>query len=572
MSDRETRPFTCNFIFPNPDRLREMRPFRVNYLNYFPIPRVNILSQSNCPKKLYFYLRTGSDMFWVPPNYGPIPGRYYQLSGFFNQVINESLFLLRRPANHHLSRLSPQNSDEWTRYIQNIFQQHQFNYPFSLIGDILDLLELKFQDQDLIRYSDPRIFPNIYFRLKVFNPHVYLFPQDPNRIIYSNFLGFSWRGDFPCMGMIDEIDFSKPRITEYVYTRENLYPSNSSESIERDPRMDQSDERNQLMFYHCREHQLWLIRLIISTLNSSYLNVQDPNNSQTPNLPEHINEVLSQIDWSQCELYLETPEIRREVIDDYLNDTVRSLIIFYLANRNPSPIFRGDFPCSGDKDQRCNFIVPCRRKRTEGVFSNSTNIQIRTWLNSILKERILEDISLYSMAQWLPNFTRFLTQIGWLTRAVVNSWNPDDRQLIVRQMRLDTPIELQERIYICPWSYFFGPNWRAIPNQINDDEITLLIIANTNLNEISFANGHMLFIFRDKSPDDPRIETHLLSRQQRALFWAITHQFQYNPEDPQRTPRKLSRRGSVRITEATYGDNTQIQFGTRRRGVQRRLF
>ena len=542
--------------------------YRLEEVDFYPVIPSYLLAQAHCPLKSLFILREGANFSWRPgTNYGPtLPDgrrirfqRYNQYAQAFEDVLTTILATLHVENRISLASSNPLRNWEWRNWVEDLLSAYQHIPQSILTTDILAVLGRKYDSNDLERYIDhPRL---IKYKVRVFNPRCRL----SNTLSTTTNGQFSFRGPFPIIGEISEIDFRERIITDYFFHRDDHLaekPDYAQNTLIADNQF-----RRERIVYLPRITHLWIIRNAIQTLdldrkrNRSFDILNRRGEEILSEDPDFQQEVLSSTDF---DLILETPQERRDVTTYQISGDsvdmpsfITNGLVYFCQTVNAelniqTGIWSHDRPCTTLKDPHCNLFIPCVLKRGQ-IIPDSTKIGIKPWLSALVQELTLRDLPLYRAAAYLPNQLIMMEQSGgviisrFIEFVTENHGNPTIRIDLISQGLLEGGE------YLLPeWTYFFGQVFRGRVDQIEDNEATFRLSNHPNMHSLHFEDNQVIFLF----PRDPWIDG--LRWQQQELFKAMSHKRVRSTADANTMRaawRERRREGGSRLSDATYGEN-----------------
>lgn len=415
----------------------------------------------------------------------------------------------------------------------------------SLVRDQLRNYFTRIQEEGRLRRYHEK-YGEILFRIQLFNPEITL-PAERNndyvlRLRQTEFIPrpyrFTWTGSFPAFGMIDELNFENREIVGYMYYNRQFF----SEGVRAHENFEEYESE---MIMIPAMHQLWLIRLALSTLNNNLLqnftlNLVDAEvfRSQWDDLPRNI-------DFSNYNLRLETPDqsysyntiIGRDV--DLPLRTAQSLIFLKVVHgRRPTQILNTNFQCLADDDRfnHCGLAVVCNMRDYVRFPPEIVSENVLTF------QKYLRDEITLKSSDWFYLFKLINRDILEL-RNHIDLWIgtirvADDTYTYNNNNNLfpDRP-PLDQQLRCILWSpFFYISNFAVILEEQESEIIIHEYFQNNRLNSMTIEKIFNEYSIDGELPvilgDFPREEFYrIYRRQQKAIWRASNFRLSRNPDE-----------------------------------------
>lgn len=560
------------FHYPSRKFLTKLA-YKLEDIDFYPIIHSHKLAQANCALKSLFLYREGAKFKHQPGldyrytarngERQAFPYGYHLCAETFERVIQEILSNIHLDEYSNLIHSNPSRSVEWREIVEELASQKLEIVPEVLIEDILSVFMNKYRNNGFNKYK--RYSEYIKFKFRIFNPHCRL-PIDPSLTTDGR---FSFKGEFPILGTISEIDFKNNIITDYFYHRDE-YLFDKPEYMQGHP-VEDSESRRELMIYLPRVTNLWILNQAIITLNSTCKRYRYYNKMQRKGNEILLNNSKLRDSISQLEnfnLHLVTPN-EEKIVTNYSIDEekinftslVTNGLIYFCQAINAqlnmrTGLWSHERPCEALKDPHCNFYYPCKVKRGH-IIPNSTKLGVRPWLSALLQEIIIYDTKLYKIAEFLPNMLlTYSNSEKFCKSRFIRSLNDTDGEKTFEIQLVDSDVALFEPYLIPDWTIFFGQLFKGRIIDIQENIAILKLEDHPSIDSFNFETGQPVFLFpSDKWKDG-------LRWQQQALFNVITHNEpvtgRSTSEEIENASRSRLRRGRDRLSDAAYGDDVNL--------------
>lgn len=548
-----------------------------------PVLDLRDLSQPHCPKFYYLKHVKGTE-----PSYSGIfcnPRRprnnrennyrlYFRHSRAYKNAIIKILKYIVWNSEGNILIDSPLNSPLWRElFIQVVDPERRDVIPY------LERLFRRLQNQHVLEQYRNSI-GKFFFKLQVFNPFINL-PEDPDGNPYEislrrteNFprpYRYRWYGSFAALGIIPEINFERREIVLYSYYTPNFINYNqSSENF---------TFYEDQMFIIPDLHLLWLFRLALSSMDSSYLQQFAINLVDFPIFQTVSGDIPSSVEFARFNLRLET--IDRTYTENLLERyninlplrTAQALNWIKLVHgRRPRQILNmEDYCLLPDIEHKATFCGlsfgrGCTMKDYVRIPKATVSVIVKDFQVFLRDEITLKSADFYYLQHFLRN--RILELQDYLS-IWLGKIKLENNDLIYENNEfLEDKIARGQDLHCAFWSpYLFFPD---LVIQLEDrEENTIINESNqSGTNEQSLRRLFSIFSIDNKLDiilgDLPTLENFRIYRRQQRAIWRANNFGESMNEDETLEDfeiKVLTRRLSEndrRAGEAIFGDRVRF--------------